>query len=129
MSLNTAQQVGAILGVIVAAIAAFEGIRRAIVMPVARIAKKFIQMLTDWVGEEDRPGVQGRAGVMEQLASLRDELAIVKSEQAEMKGKLARVEYHTGNGHEPALRKIVEAQGEELQKIKDQVTPSTRKRP
>ena len=124
MALNTAQQIGAVLGVIVSAIAAFEGIRRAIVMPIVRAIRKLTQFFEDWFGEDARPGFARRPGVKEELATLREEQKHMAAEQTEMKQKLIRVEYHTGNGHEPALRQIVEAQGRELQKIKDQVTPT-----
>lgn len=104
MDLDTAQQWGASLGVIVAAIAVFEGIRRAIVMPTVRGIRTISRFLADFFGEDARPGVERRPGVMELLRELRDE-------QAEMKLKLIRVEYHTGNGQEPALRTEVFEQG------------------
>lgn len=127
MTTDQWQLLGTVLGVVVAAIAAFEGIRRAIVMPLVRLVRKFTQFFEDWFGEDARPGFARRPGVKEELATLREEQKLMAIEQAEMKQKLNRVEYHTGNGHEPALRQIVEAQGEELRKIKDQVTPSTTK--
>lgn len=120
--MSNIQQLGVILGVIVAGVAAFEGIRRAIIMPAARFIRKFAQMLTDWVGEDARPGIDRRPGVMEQLATLREVQSEMQLEQTDMKEKLSRAVYHTGNGHEPSLREVVEKQGEVIAEIKKQVT-------
>lgn len=111
-----------ILGVVVAAIAAFEGIRRTAVMPIARVGRKLTQFFEDWFGEEARAGVPRRPGVKEELATLRAEQKRLGEEQAEMNTKLQRVEYHTGNGQEPALRTVVFKQAAAIEEIRKQVT-------
>lgn len=76
-----------------AVLAFLEALRRVVVSPGRKMLKEVQQFLSDWKGEPERPGVPARPGFPEQIATLN--------------AKMARVEYHTGNGQEPALRAMV----------------------
>lgn len=67
-------------GALVVIVGAIFGAVRWAVGTSARQAKKFEQFYEDWYGEEARPGVPRRPGVMERLADQDQALADIKGE-------------------------------------------------
>lgn len=91
------------------------------VQPLIRFGRKLALFLEDWNGIPARPGVEGRPGVMEQLATLHANDERTEQKLAVLTAKAERTEWHVGNGNPVPLRKVVEAQGQELRNIKEQL--------
>ena len=89
---------------IVAVGGALAAIAKWVVIPVARMVRRVAQFLEDWLGEPERPGDPGRAGVMERLARLEHQTA--------------RAEFHLGNGNPKPLREIVESMKADVDELK-----------
>lgn len=85
------------IGVLGAALAALS---RWVVRPMFRLIRQVREFLDDWNGEEARPGVPGRPGVME---------------------RLSRIEWHVGNGSEVRLRDVVYETRTELARLQREV--------
>lgn len=90
-----------IVGAITAVLLMFEALRRTVVSPLIKWIRVMVDFLMDWNGHPAREGHDAVPGVM---ATLKD-----------MSDKMQRVEYHTGNGDEPALRQIVKDNARRLE--------------
>jgi len=89
-----------VVGAITAVLVLFETMRRTIASPLVKWLRVAADFLADWNGHPARHGVDAVPGVMARLQTIAD--------------KMERVEYHTGNGQEPALREIVKGHAERL---------------
>lgn len=81
------------------------------------------RFLEDWFGEDARPGVPGRQGVMPRLQGYDDRISGLEGAMAEYHEALADVRYHVqpnhgGSAHD-ALAKRMEALREQLQHLTD----------
>lgn len=90
-----------ILGSAVAALAKW------VIVPAASAVRRWARFMSDWEGEEDRPGVPGRSGVMARLESIEH--------------KTERAEFHLGNGNPVPMRNLVDEHGQQLVALKEQV--------
>lgn len=79
---DTAADGGAVVGFILALIALATWVTR----PVIRAVRDFATFLSDWKGEEERPGVPARPGVMEVLLKIGTDHTIL----AQRVGKVER---------------------------------------
>lgn len=66
---------GALTLLVAAGTAAWRAIRAA-----ARLGRRTNNFMDDWYGEEQRPGVTGRPGVMERIGGIEDRLTRVEHE-------------------------------------------------
>lgn len=89
-----------ISGAITVVLTCVEVIRRVVVKPISSFVRAARFFLEDWNGREARDGHPAVPGIPEQIARMR-------ATQEDLAKKLQRVEYHTGNGQEPALRTLV----------------------
>lgn len=89
-----------VVGALTAVLVLFETMRRTIGSPLVKWLRVLADFLADWNGHPPRDGVDAVPGVMARLQTIAD--------------KMERVEYHTGNGQEPALREIVKGNATRL---------------
>lgn len=75
-----------------AIISALIVIGRAVWWLIAKVLRPLAQVVEDWRGEPDRPGVPGRPGVMVQLAELRSLLATEATARRALERRMAVVE-------------------------------------
>lgn len=74
-------------GAIVAMSAAIGALTKWVFKPLWRLLRGVQRFLTDWFGEEARPGVERRPGMPE---------------------RVAQIEWHIGNGRDVPLRQVVD---------------------
>jgi hypothetical protein len=87
--------------------AALAALTKWVIVPAAVSVKRWARFMSDWEGEEPRPGVPGRSGVMARLESIEH--------------KTERAEFHLGNGNPVPLRSLVDEHGLQLVALKEQV--------
>lgn len=89
-----------IVGAITAVLVMLETLRRVVITPLIRGLTFAADLIQDLRGQEAREGHPRVPGIMEMVTD-------IVSEQRDMKKKVERLEYHTGNGLEPSLRVLV----------------------
>ena len=110
------------VGALTAILVFIEALRRVAITPMARTVRFIMNVVRDINGTPDRDGLPGTPGLMEMMMTVAatqkaqgEKLTNVVEGQRKMAGEqqvikkhVARLEYHTGNGHEPSLRTLVE---------------------
>lgn len=112
-TLLDAVTIGDIVGLLAAIGAIWASIKW--VRPALRAITNF---LDDWNGEPERPGVPGRAGVLEQIADLRTDVDLAKALARDAAESSADAAFHSkpnhGSSSYDALMKQVRATGEAI---------------
>ena len=110
-ALLDAVTIGDIVGLLAAIGAIWASIKW--IRPALRAITNF---LDDWNGEPERPGVPGRAGVLEQIADLRTDVDLAKTLARDAAESSADAAFHSkpnhGSSSYDALMKQVRATGE-----------------
>lgn len=104
--MNTFLELAALAAGIAAIGGATAALWRWVFAPILKGMRGVSRFLEDWNGEPERPGFEGRDGVMERLA---------RTEHA-----AKRAEFHLGNGSPIAFRKEV---NERLERLEERIDP------
>lgn len=103
----------------------FETLRRVVVAPIVRGVRLILEVVEQLKGRPEHDGFPRTPGIMEMMTTVRHDQETMKAqqrvviaEQKAIKTKVDRLEYHTGNGQEPALREIVIQQTADTADIK-----------
>lgn len=112
-TLLDAVTIGDIVGLLAAIGAIWASIKW--VRPALRAITNF---LDDWNGEPERPGVPGRAGVLEQIADLRTDVDLAKALARDAAESSADAAFHSkpnhGSSSYDALMKQIQSTGEAI---------------
>jgi hypothetical protein len=93
--------VGGIAALVTGVTVIWVGLRKAGVN-IVRFVRRTVHLVDDLIGEPERPGVEGRPGVMERLAGIEDRLGAVEHE----------VQHNNGGSLKDAVRRTENAVAE-----------------
>ena len=93
------ERIGTVVGILAAVGAVIAGVRRD-GRRLWRLVRGLMDLVDDWRGEPERPGVPGRPGVMVRLGALETGQATLATGQAALQNEVAKInaELHPDSG-------------------------------